>query len=271
MGCAAVADFRRRDRSDRRPREAISDVDRCLRAARLPAHGSAIRVRPAVRVEAELRQPPRGRLGLPKLLDLLKEAMLLPSYIAAEREKNLRDRDQAKLARMSTQESLADPETVKWKVEAIQRAEIAAAEARKARSIADASEILGALDSETIARVRELIRRPRHPCANGCCPTSRERAARPRGIEARPVTDQEDYPDPPRVCHHRPSICHHHPPRDVSQASRKASNSEGGRDGAARAARGRVLAAREAIGVPVSVSLRVGRLCGRPGGKPERR
>lgn len=186
MGCAAVADFRRRDRSDRRPREAISDVDRCLRAARLPAHGSAIRVRPAVRVEAELRQPPRGRLGLPKLLDLLKEAMLLPSYIAAEREKNLRDRDQAKLARMSTQESLADPETVKWKVEAIQRAEIAAAEARKARSIADASEILGALDSETIARVRELIRRPRHPCANGCCPTSRERAGTPSGHRGAP-------------------------------------------------------------------------------------
>lgn len=73
-----------------------------------------------------------AKYGLPRLVDLVKQVLLLPSLVVAEREKNLRDRDQARLDRLRIQEQLDHPDDARRKAFAEQRADIR--ERKRARS-----------------------------------------------------------------------------------------------------------------------------------------
>lgn len=72
-----------------------------------------------------------ARVGLPKLVELIKQVMLLPSSSAAERQKSKRDQKEAELERVGIEEQLAHPGDVKRQARAQQLAEIAEAETRR--------------------------------------------------------------------------------------------------------------------------------------------
>ena len=139
-----------------------------------------------------------AKLGLPKLLDLVEQAMLMPSSFAAKREKNREDRDQSRLIRIGIEEQLAHPEDVKRRAYARQRADIAAAEAHELRSIAEARELLDRMDPELVDSVRELYGRSGIRNLGDVARRAENGPARPEGVQAYPVEHPQRYPDPPR-------------------------------------------------------------------------
>jgi hypothetical protein len=139
-----------------------------------------------------------AKIGLPKLLDLVKQAMLLPSSIAAEREKNKRDQRQAELEREGIEEQLGHPDDVRRRAHAQQRAEIAEAEARELRSIAEATELLDRMDPVLIARVEEYYGQRGLNRLIDVARRAEAGPARPRALEVQPTDDPERYPPPPK-------------------------------------------------------------------------
>jgi hypothetical protein len=139
-----------------------------------------------------------AKYGLPKLLDLVKQVLLLPSSLAAEREKNLRDRDQARLDRIRIQEQLDHADDARRKAYAEQRADIAEAEARELRSFAEAADLLDKMDPRVIARVYEFYGERGTNRLIDVARRAEYGPARPRALEVHPTDDPEQYPEPPR-------------------------------------------------------------------------
>jgi hypothetical protein len=138
-----------------------------------------------------------AKYGLPKLLDLVKQAMLLPSSIGAEREKNKRDQKHAELERMGIEEQLSHPDEVKRRAYAEQRAQIVEAEARELRSITEAAELLNKLDPAVLARVQEFYGENGLNRLVDIARRGEAGPARPRELEVHPTEDPERYPQPP--------------------------------------------------------------------------
>lgn len=139
-----------------------------------------------------------AKIGLPKLLDLVKQAMLLPSSIGAEREKNKRDEAQARIERMRVEEQLEHPDDVKRSAHAEQRAQIADAEARELRSIAEAAELLDRMDPDLLAGVEEFYGQGGLNRLIQVARRAEAGPARPRELEVHPTEDPRQYPDPPK-------------------------------------------------------------------------
>ena len=128
----------------------------------------------------------------------MKEVLLLPSSIAAQRDKNKRDQRQAQLERLRIEDELTHIEQAKRAAYAEQRAQIAEAEARELRSIAEGSDLLERMDPALLTQVGEhygdrgvnrLLQIARRA---GSGP------ARSRELDVRPTEDPEQFPDPPK-------------------------------------------------------------------------
>lgn len=141
-------------------------------------------------------------LGLPNLLELLKQALMAPLTVPAAIERARRARSVAKIERIGAEAVLRAPEEIEREALANQRAKTAEAERRELEARAATARMLDAMDRELI----EIVRRSSGNRAVYALIDIAERAergpARPRDIDVRPVEDPGKYPDPPQSSGH---------------------------------------------------------------------
>jgi hypothetical protein len=134
-------------------------------------------------------------LGLPNLLELLKEALLAPADIATELAEKRTVRAAAKRKRIGLE---AEFEDAPREARANQLARIADAENRELQATAAAVERLASLDSENRALIRELYGRSGDSAVVSAMRRAAKGSARPRDVVVLAVEKPELYPDPPQ-------------------------------------------------------------------------
>jgi len=138
-----------------------------------------------------------ARLGLPKLLDLVEQILLLPSKVSAQRQENLRTRQQAELDVIGIQAKLDDPDAVRRQVLGQQRAEFEDAETRALRSQIERVELLSSIDSALIEQVRELYSVQATEYLLAVARRAQIGPVCPKDLEVNPVEEPGRFPEPP--------------------------------------------------------------------------
>jgi hypothetical protein len=138
-------------------------------------------------------------LGLPNLLELLKEALLAPADVATELVEKRTIRAREKRQRIALE---AEFEDAPREARANQRARIADAENRELRANAAMAQTIASLDSESRALVKELYGRQGDSAVVAIMDRAAKGPARPREVVVHPVEQPELYPNPPQ---HPPS------------------------------------------------------------------
>jgi hypothetical protein len=134
-------------------------------------------------------------LGLPNLLSLLREALLIPADVATGLAEKRTARVASKRKRLALEAEIDDAGT---EASANQKARIAEAENRELQEKVATAKTLASLDPETRPLVRELY----GPSGDSAVERIMERAskgpARPRDVVVRPAERSDLYPSPPQ-------------------------------------------------------------------------
>jgi hypothetical protein len=141
-----------------------------------------------------------ANFGLPNLLELVQQTMLLPSKIAAERQRNLRDARGAELERLGIEERLRHPDTETLIALSGQEVQLVDLETRRLRAASEQRDLRAKLDSPGLAD--QVVESYGSAGVSGLLDVVRhaeDGPARPRSLEVHPTDSSAGYPKPPKT------------------------------------------------------------------------